>query len=76
MKKLFLIGLCFFVFCSNQKNPAKREPKPSVVVSQLKSNFYNFFVHNYVDMLVFTGPEGILLVDSGMEPVDLISKEF
>lgn len=55
---------------------AKRNPKPGVETFKLADNVYKIYVHNFVNMLVFTGPDGVLLVDSGMEPVDIIQKEL
>ena len=55
---------------------ARREPKASAVTTKLQENFHNIFVHDYVDMLVFSGPDGVLLVDTGMEPVNLIAEEL
>ncbi len=55
---------------------AQRKPKPGVKTIKMTDHIYKVYVHEFVNMLVFTGPDGILLVDSGMEPVDLIQSEI
>ncbi len=73
MRRLFtLLLLALFVMPLY----AQRRPKPGVETVRLSENFYRLFIHEFVAMLVFTGPEGILLVDTGMDPVDLIQAEL
>ncbi len=55
---------------------AQSRIKPGIQTTQLADNFYLLFVHNFVNMLVFNGSDGALLVDSGFEPVDLIEVEL
>ena len=76
MKKIFTAGLVVILLNPLCEFPAQRRPRPSVETTKLKENFYNIFVHDFVDMLVFTGSEGMLLVDSGMEPLELIRAEL
>lgn len=55
---------------------AQTRIKPGIRANQIAENFYKVYVHNFVNMLVFNGPDGALLVDTGFEPVDIIEAEL
>lgn len=55
---------------------AQSRRDPGIKTTVIKQNFYKIHVHHFVNMLVFNGPDGALLVDSGFEPVDLIAAEL
>ena len=75
---VFSISLLLIFICggSNTFLLAQTRIKPSIQTTKLSENFYKIFVHNFVNMLVFNGPDGALLVDTGFEPVDLIEAEL
>lgn len=75
MKKIIVI-LIFICAGSSTFLLAQRRIKPSIQTTHLAENFYKIFVHNFVNMLVFNGPDGALLVDTGFEPVDIIEAEL
>ena len=75
MKKIIFI-LIFICAGSSTFLLVQRGIKPSIQTTHLAENFYKIFVHNFVNMLVFNGPDGALLVDTGGEPVDLIEVEL
>lgn len=68
--------LIFISFTISSLLLAERKIKPSVQTTPLAENFYKIYVHKFVHMLVFNGPDGALLVDSGFEPVALIESEL
>jgi len=72
------ISLLLIFICggSNTFLQAQTRIKPSIQTTKLAENFYKIFAHNFVNMLVFNGPDGALLVDTGFEPVDLIEAEL
>jgi len=74
----FTISLLFIFICgsSNTFLLAQREMKPSIQTTQVAEHFYKLFVHDFVNMLVFNGPDGALLVDTGCKPLDLIEAEL
>lgn len=76
MKKLIFLLTIFIALVSVDIFAVKRKPIPSVKSTKLTDNLYKLFVHNYVNMFVFKGQEGVLLIDSGFEPVDLIQNEL
>lgn len=53
---------------------AQSRIKPGVLTTKITENFHILQVHNFVNMLVFDGSEGALVVDSGFEPVHLIEE--
>ena len=55
---------------------AQKKRDPGIQTTQVAKNFYKVYVHNFVNMLVFNGSEGALLVDTGYEPLDLIEAEL
>ncbi|MFX0203192.1 MAG: MBL fold metallo-hydrolase [Candidatus Hodarchaeota archaeon] len=71
-----LILLIFICGGSNTFLQAQTRIKPSIQITQLAENFYKVYVHNFVNILVFNGPDGALLVDTGFEPVDRIEAEL
>jgi cyclase len=75
---VFSISLLFIFICggSNTFLLAQTEIKPSIQTTQLNEHFYKLYVHDFVNILVFNGPDGALLVDTGCEPVDLIATEI
>ena len=75
---VFSISLLLILFCSrnNLFLLAQKRQEPGIQTTQVAENFYNIYVHNFVNMLVFNGPDGALLVDTGFEPVDLIEAEL
>ena len=75
---VFSISLLLIFICggSNTFLLAQTRIKPSIQTTKLAENFYKIFVHNFVNMLVFNGPDGALLVDTGFEPVDFIEAEL
>jgi len=75
---VFSISLLLIFICGggNAFLHAQTRIKPSIQTTQLAENFYKIFVHDFVNMLVFNGPDGALLVDTGVEPVDLIEAEL
>ncbi|MFC2133691.1 MBL fold metallo-hydrolase [Bacteroidota bacterium] len=69
--------LLIFVYGgSNTLVLAQTEVKPSIQTTQMAEHFYKLDVHDIVSMLVFNGPDGALLVDTGCEYVDLIEAEL
>ncbi|MFC2169621.1 MBL fold metallo-hydrolase [Acidobacteriota bacterium] len=68
--------LIFIYGGSNTFLQAQTRIKPSIQTTKLSENFYKIFVHNFVNILVFNGPDGALLVDTGFEPLDLIEAEL
>lgn len=75
--RIYLLHILFIIqFFASPFLHAQRQPIASVETTQISENIYKIFVHNYVNMIVFTGTEGILLIDSGMEPIDLITAEL
>ena len=75
---VFSISLLLIFICgsSNTFLLAQTRIKPSIQTTQVAEHFYNLYVHDFVNMLVFNGPDGALLVDTGCEPVDLIEAEL
>jgi len=64
-------------FCSSKNGlHAQTIIKPSIQVTRVAENFYTLDVHDIVNILVFTGPHGALLVDTGCEYLDLIKAEL
>ncbi len=49
---------------------------PSIKTTKLSENFYKLSVDNFVNMLVFNGTEGAILVDSGTNSTKLIKDEL
>ncbi|MGD8540456.1 MAG: MBL fold metallo-hydrolase [Candidatus Aminicenantes bacterium] len=68
--------LLIFICGCNTLLQAQTRIKPSIQTTKLAENFYKIYVHNFVNILVFNGPDGALLVDTGSEPVDLIEAEL
>ena len=75
---VFLISIPFIFICgvSNTLLLAQSKVKPSIQTMQLAEHFYKLDVHDIVSMLVFKGPDGALLVDTGCEYVELIEAEL
>ena len=75
---VFSISLLLILICggSNTFLLAQKRIKPGIQTTQVAENFYKLYVHDFVNMLVFNGPDGALLVDTGYEPVDLIEAEL
>ncbi len=71
-----ILLLLIFICGCNTFLQAQTRIKPSIQTTKLAENFYKIFVHNFVNILVFNGPDGALLVDTGLEPVDLIEAEL
>ena len=71
-----LLLLIFICGGGNTLLPAQTRIKPSIQTTQVVEHFYKLYVHDFVNMLVFNGPDGALLVDTGSEPVDLIEAEL
>ena len=40
---------------------------PEIEVTKISDTIYKFFVNEFVNMVAFIGPDGVLLVDSGFE---------
>jgi len=75
-KKVILMAMIFLFLNATCPVKAQRQSTPSVKSERLAEGFYKYFIHDYVNMFVFFGPDGILLVDSGFEPVDIIKEEI
>jgi len=75
---VFSISFLLIFICggSNAFLLAQRQMKPSIQTTQVAEHFYKLYVHDFVNMLVFNGPDGALLVDTGCEPLDLIEAEL
>ena len=75
---VFSISLLLIFICggSNTFLLTQTRMKPSIQTTQVAEHFYKLFVHDFVNMLVFNGPDGALLVDTGCEPLDLIEAEL
>ncbi len=75
---VFSISLLLIFICggSNTFLLAQTRIKPSIQTTQVVEHFYKLYVHDCANMLVFNGPDGALLVDTGCEPVDLIEAEL
>lgn len=72
-RSLLLIFVCGG---SNTTILAQTKIKPSIQTTQMDEHYYKLYVHGFVNMLVFNGPDGALLVDSGCQPMDLIEAEL
>lgn len=75
---VFSILLLFIFTCggSNTYILAQKRIKSGIQTTKVAENFYKIYVHDFVNILVFNGPHGALLVDSGFEPMDLIEAEL
>ena len=76
MKKRLLVVLILFIFINTGISAKRRKPSPSVKSIKLNDQIYKLFVHNYVNMFVFKGEDGVLLIDTGFEPINLIQHEL
>jgi len=75
---VFSISLLLIFICNgnNAFLLAQKKREPGIQTTQVAENFYKVYVHNFVNLLVFNGPDGALLVDTGLEPLDLIETEL
>jgi glyoxylase-like metal-dependent hydrolase (beta-lactamase superfamily II) len=75
---LALLFLLLFLFDggSSTASFAQTRREPSIQTTRIGEGFYRLYVHGFVNMVVFTGPDGALLVDTGYEPVGLIEAEL
>ena len=67
MKKIvsvLLVSVCLTLFVDSN---GLTNDTPRVQVTKLTDNLYKLFVNDFVNMVVFIGDEGVLLVDSGFE---------
>jgi glyoxylase-like metal-dependent hydrolase (beta-lactamase superfamily II) len=55
---------------------AQTKIEPSIQTMQVAKHFYKLNVHDIVNLLVFNGSDGVLLVDTGCEYVNLIQTEL
>jgi glyoxylase-like metal-dependent hydrolase (beta-lactamase superfamily II) len=76
MKKFMVVLMMLFVVGIFGLDSKKREPRPSVISYKMADGIFKLFVHDYVNMFVFNGPEGAMLIDTGLEPVNLIADEL
>ncbi len=75
---VFSISLLLIFICSGSATflLAQTKIKPSIQTTQVAEHFYKLNVHDIVNVFVFNGPDGALLVDTGCDYVDLIEAEL
>jgi glyoxylase-like metal-dependent hydrolase (beta-lactamase superfamily II) len=75
---VFYISFLLIFICggSNSFILAQKRREPGIHTTKVAENFYKVYIHNFINIIVFDGPEGALLVDTGYEPVDLIEAEL
>lgn len=76
MKKLMGSFMILIILGTFGLEGQRREPRPSVKSFRVNDQISRLLVHDYVNMYVFNGPDGAMLIDSGFEPVDLIRTEL
>ena len=77
-RSVISISLLLIFICGSSSTflQAQTKRKPGIQTTQVAENFYKVNIHHFVNVLVFNGSEGALLVDTGFEPVDLIEAEL
>ena len=75
---IFSISLLLIFICGSNNTflLAQKKCEPGIQTTQVAKNFYKLDVNDIVNILVFNGPDGALLVDTGCEYVDLIEAEL
>jgi glyoxylase-like metal-dependent hydrolase (beta-lactamase superfamily II) len=76
MRHKAILAISLLAVLGNGVFSAAQETRPSLVTTKIGEGIYKFFVHGYVNMVAFLGPEGVLLVDSGFKPFDLVRAEL
>ena len=76
MKKTLLLVMVVIVLIMNGMSGERRKPVPGIETFKLTDQIYRLFVHNYVNIFVFNGEQGTLLIDTGFNPLGLIQQEL
>ena len=66
MKTIFILFL-ISIFMSSSYMADETLNSENIRITKVSENFYKIHVNKYVNIAAFTGPEGILLVDTGFE---------
>lgn len=66
MKNKYALLIIFFIILLPGLSSAQ-DDRPKIEVTKISDTIYRFFVNEFVNMVAFIGPDGVLLVDSGFE---------
>jgi glyoxylase-like metal-dependent hydrolase (beta-lactamase superfamily II) len=75
MKKQIFFLLILVLFLQTNLFYSQND-SPKVTVEKISDSFYKFYLNDFVSLLAFVGPDGVLLVDSGFEDTAKKVKSF